>query len=279
MAKIDWNRLTKKYGTENVRAGRYRALMRDIIAHNTQQIGTAVARLSNTHFNNAMRKVTTKEKRFIVPDISNVVPSGTVYIRKGAEKGKLLTTTIRNSLTRDLRGVMDIVTEKTGEPRYIRRRGEKAGTINTKIIDEYEKRIRNTFSGYVERGKLQKVPGNIHTIAVTEVRSAVNDIKYRYAMSLYERNEGQVEARKFWVHNRSLSDTPRIGHMEVSELTGRDPIPVTHFFVVPWYHDKGKKAGQLRGIHRMKAPHDPSAIPEQVIGCNCDVQFIFVKKA
>lgn len=279
MAKIDWERIKAKYGTENVRAGKYRRLMTEVIAHNTEQIGNAIARLSQTNFNDAMRKVTSKEKRFIIPDVSRVVPQRSVYLRKGAERGKLLTATIRSSLVRDLRGVMEIMTDKTGEAKYIRRRGAEAGTINPKIIDEYKKRIRSTFKNYVERGKIEAMPSNIKNIAVTEVRSTVNDIKYRYAVAFHEKNDGQVEAKKYWVHNRGLSETPRLGHMEVSDITSRDPIPLNHSFVVPWYYDKGPRMGQLRAIHRMRAPHDPDAIAEQVIGCNCDVQFIFVKKS
>lgn len=279
MAKIDWQRLRKKYGTENVSAGKYRALMREVIAHNTEQIGNAIGRLSKTHYDNAMRKISSREKRFIVPDLSSVLPSRSVYILKGAERGKLLTAGLRDNLTGDLREVMKIATEKTGEPKYIRRRGVAAGTINPKIIREYEDRIRQTFQGYVERGKLEAVPSNIRQIAITEVRSTVNDIKYRYAVSILEKNEGAVEARKFWIHNRYLSKVPRLGHEEVAAVTAAEPIPLTHYFVVPWYYDSGPNKGKLRGVHRMKAPHDPDAVVEQKIGCSCDIQFVFVKKA
>jgi hypothetical protein len=277
MAKIDWNHLKKKYGTENVRAGKYRALMREIIAHNTGQISDAMYRLSNAKMKRDIESTKTTGKPIVVPDLSTILPKRKVYIRKGAERGDLLTDGIRQALSRDLRGVMEIVTEKTGEPRYIRRTGAKAGTINPKIIDEYERRITETFRGYVERDKLKGMPPNIHTIAVTEVRSTVNDIKIKYAQSVADKNKN-VEVMKVWVHNRGLSKTPRLGHMEVASKTMSSPIPIRHYFDVPMYYDSGRNKGKLRARHRMIGPHDPSAPPEQVIGCNCDIQFVFAKK-
>lgn len=264
MAKMHLDRLKRKHGWTGKR---YQDLMKKIIANNTESIARATARISNSNYSRALKKIKKKERRFVLPDISEALPKRSVFVRKGAERGELLTDALRTELDKQLRGVLQDL-KKRKEPVYITRRGAKAGRISPVAIDEFEKRIRQTFVNYTRKDKRYGVPSNIHTIAVTEVRSTVSEMKHQYNEQLLKRNPDKLKLFKRWIHNPTLSQEPRPHHMQMDGRTkpGAQPFSVRR---------KIKKKGKWVqiGWTKMMRPHDPSAPPDQVINCNCDIDY------
>lgn len=238
--------------------------MNQILARNTKNITEATAKLTDEHWTKSLSRVSTKEKRFILPDVSEVLPSKAVYIKKTADQGELITNSLRTKLSKDLQdSLLEFKTAKTDEPAFIRRRGAKAGTINPELVDIFQAKIKDTFEAYTKIDPAFGVPPNIKTIAVTEARSAINDIKDAYTKDMLSKNPN-IRMRKKWRQNRSLAKEPRKGHNDVNGVI----IDFNEKFIVPLYNHKGK----IVSTTPMDRPHDPLAPKEQVIGCNCDIE-------
>lgn len=270
MAKIHIDRLKKKY--KNIKGDTYQEIVSKIIDQNTTNINNKISRLNKAEWEKGLKKITTKEKRFVLPDITDVLPARTIQARKTAEKGKLITQTLHDRLTKNLRNAITDFSIRTGQPAFIKRRGVTAGRINPDLIKEFEKNITQTFKTYTKRDKILGVPKNIHSIAVTEVRSSISEIKDKYTEKIIEKNP-DVQAQKKWIHNKSLSHEPRKGHMQINGQT----VKYNELFKVPRYKIiKGKKT--LVGHTMMKHPHDPNAPLDQIVSCNCDTDIIISRK-
>jgi hypothetical protein len=256
MAKVHLDRLKEKYGWTG---GSYTNLMREIVATETGNISRAIGRLSKDNFENAKNKMPkNRRQRFIVPDVSEVLPKRSVHVRKAAERGKLLTDELRDGLTKDLRDTMQQFTPKTGEQMMVVRRGEKAGRVNEKLVKDFQKRIEGTFAGYTKKDKTYGVPPNVQQIATTEVRSTVNQIKQSYMQRMLKKNP-DIRAEKKWIHNTSLSQQPRENHLAMDGKT----VEWNERFVLP------------NGVS-MLHPHDPDAPASEVISCHCDYEIYLV---
>lgn len=264
MAKMHSGRLKKRYGFTGKKYGN---LMEKIIANNTESISKAVGRISNDNYKKAFKKYRTKARRFVLPDVSEYIPKRNIFIRKGAERGALITGALKTELDKQLRSILTTFKDRK-QPVYIVRRGAKAGRINPQVIGEFEKRIMNTFTNYTKKDKRYGIPSNIHTIAVTEVRSTVNEVKAQYNKRLLSKNHDKLKMFKTWIHNRSLSKEPRPHHQQ---MNGRTIAGDKDFAV----RRKVKKKGRWVqiGWTRMKRPHDSSAPADQVISCNCDLDY------
>lgn len=260
MGRFHLDHFKKKYGWTGKS---YRDLMKVIVAHNTEHVAKAVGRVTNENYNRAMKRLSTKSKRFVVPDVSEVLPKRSVFIRKAATRGALLSDSLRTRLDKDLRKALEIASPKTGIPMYITQRGKAAGRINPKIIKQFEENIRQTFAGYTKRDPKVGMPTNIHHIAVTELRSVADDIKYRYAATFNKRNP-DVKIRKRWIHNPHLSKAARWIRKTHKAMNGKT-VGIDEYFNV-----RDETTGN---INKMLHPHDPSAPPEQVIACHCDVDY------
>lgn len=268
MAKMHLDRLKKRH---NLTGKKYAKHMQVILASNMESISKAVARISNDNYATARKKIRRKEKRFILPDVSEALPKRSVFTAKSVERGELITDKLKSELDKQLRAVLtDLKGRK--KPVFITRRGAKAGRISNDAIEAFEKRIRGTFSSYTKKDPRFGVPSNIHTIAVTEVRSTVNQIKQSYNEKLVEKNP-ELVMRKRWIHNKSLSREPRPHHMQMDGRT----IEASKPFSVRRKVKKGGKWVQV-GWTKMMRPHDPSAPADQVINCNCDVDY-FIRVA
>lgn len=253
MAKVHLDRLREKYGWTG---GKYRDLIKRIIATNRDNLARGMARMSKRDFEKAQRKVSTQEKRFVVPDEGDVVPKRAAHVRKAAINGQKITDTLRDRLTKNLRDRMREFTPQTGEATYLTRRGSRAGRVNPKLVDKFQKDIRKTFESYTKRNPEYDMPSNIRNIAVTEFRSTVDEVKYQYMVKLQEKNP-DFEIRKRWIHNKRLSAEPRDNHEAMEGVTVRFDEP----FMVP---------SERRGKIAMRYPHDSQAPEEEVIGCHCD---------
>lgn len=273
MAKLYTKRLIDRFGKENITGKKYGEVIKTIIAHNTEEVAKKIGGLTQSDLEKGLRKITKTEKRFIVPDLSEILPKRSVHIRKAAQDGKMLSDTLRDSLTKNMRDTMNQFTLKTGESRYLRRRGAKAGTINPELIKDFEVKIKDTFTNYVKKDPKLGMPKNVHEIAVTEMRSTVNNIKSGYMNKLTEENEDLVSMKK-WRHNPSLSKNPRRGHSYVGSLKAR---PLSQPYKVPTYKSRGGR--QVRtGFEDMMHPHDPEASAGNVINCNCEEEYFVRRK-
>lgn len=272
MAKIHLQRLIKQYdfSPDEVSGSNYRKLIKRILQNNAENMSKASARLSSDHWSKSLNKLSrsARDKRqFILPNVEEVMPKRSIFINKAAERGELITDTLRDRLTKDLRDTLNGFRTESGEPAFLRRAGAKAGTINPKLIDQLQKNLQKTFQGYTKRDPRYGVPGNIKTIATTEARSAINGMKRAYNEELMRRNPN-IRMKKTWLQNRSLAKEPRKGHGEVNGQT----IDFRENFNVPNYQ-KVKGIWMLMGHDLMDGPHDPNAPAEQVIGCNCDIKY------
>lgn len=276
MAKIHLSRLEKKYNLSpgTVKGANYRQLMKDIIDNETVNTAKMTARISQSNYTKQMAKVKDLSKRMVLPNINEVLPKRSIFVRKAAIDGDIITDTLRDSLTKNLRETLrEFRTKKTKEPAYLRRRGEQAGTINPKVIAEFEKRITKTFKNYTKINPKYGVPSNVHDIAVTEIRKTINPIKQSYNEKLYAQNKNRFDFFKKWKQNKSLAKVPRLGHLQVDGIQ----ILITENFQVPRYKIIKKRWVKV-ATDSMRYPHDPAAVAEQVISCNCDIIYFAVPK-
>jgi uncharacterized protein YbcI len=264
MAKLHVSRLAERYPGA-MEGGNYRDLMTEIIANNHENIQRAVARVKRDEMGKAAARIKrSTTKQIAVPDLADVLPKRSVYIRKGAEQGQILSDTLRDRLTKDLRStVADYLGEKM---QY--KKGEARGQIKPELVEKMRARLTETFAGYRKAGP-EGVPPNIQAIAETETRSAIDDIKHTWATRLEESNPGRVRTWKIWRHHPGLSKEPRGNHAIIDGQ--RRPIGVP--FLVPTA--KRGRGGWAWGAPTvMQHPHDPSAPIDQVISCHCECDYV-----
>lgn len=224
MAKISLDRLKERYPGA-VEGGTYRELMGEIIANNHENISRAVARLQSQHFEKHVARIKrSTTKQVALPSLEDVLPKRSVFLRKGAEQGQMITDTLRDALTKNLRAaVADYLKTGAGSMQY--RRGESRGRMRPELVTQLRDAMKSTFSDYTKGA----VPANIDTIAQTEIRSAVSDIKHTYNMRLQEQNPGRIQIIKIWRHHPSLSVKPRTEHRIMDGEESLIHIP----FIVP----------------------------------------------
>ena len=270
MAKVHLDRLKKRYHGL-IEGETYSEIIKVILDQNNQNVMNKQAKISQSKWESLSRKITTKEKRLVMPDIKDIVPPQALSVMKSAEKGEMIKDTLRDSLTRDLRMSLDEF-NISGKEAYIKRRGTTAGRISPQLLKDFERRMTDTFSHYTKKDPKVGMPSSVHRIAVTEVRSAINNVKKTYTDKMLEKNP-DIQAKKKWIHNRSLSKEPRRGHQQLDGKT----IEINDSFKVPNYKMKQGKL-VLDGYNLMKFPHDPDAPADQVISCNCDYDIIVSRR-
>jgi hypothetical protein len=260
MAKIHLDRLSKRgYAPGTVKNGKYRALVRKIMAENTKMIHNRVGDITKKEWAGVSKKLPAKVKPLAIPSLDEVLPAKSIQSLKSAHQGNLITDTLRDAITAKLRAS---VLDYTGKP---------TKKITPDLVKAFEKDIRKVFRGYTKKDPAIGIPANIHTIAVTETRTAINNIKNQFADKLQRKNS-DIVVQKRWVHNNSLSAEPRPGHLAMNGKT----IPITEKFVVKTFR-KYKGRWTPTGRISMAHPHDTSAPPGETIGCNCDVVYITVR--
>lgn len=247
MAKMDLSRIRQKY---NYSSGDYQRLIQRIIASNTITMQNKAERISKTRMREINKRLPKHEKNFIVPKDMNFPRD--IQTKKSVERGELISRELHDRLGDALRRKLHEFTPKTGEGTYIRRRGKKAGTINPRLIREFEAELRKEFDSYTTKDSRYGMPTNVHAIAVTEFRSAVNEYKSIYMERFLEANP-DTQVYKQWVHNRALSKEPRENHMALNGVR--------------------KEWSELFDVAdgvRMRFPHDPAGPAGEIINCNCD---------
>jgi len=270
MAKIHVDRLKRRYKDGDVRGAKYSELVKEIMDNNIENVQRNMYVYNKNKWKTFDKKFSAgKETKLVIPNEEDVIPKRALHILKAAESGKLIADKLRDQLTKNLRDSLFNFKEES----YITRRGEKAGRINPRLIENFEKDIRGTFQNYTKKGKGLTMPSNVHSIAVTEMRSAVNNIKKEFTQKLIDDNPDIIVSKK-WVHNRRLSKVPRRGHVQMER---RKAIPFNNYFEVPLYKEQKGRLVKV-GVTMMRHPHDPSAPIEQKINCNCDYDIIVTRK-
>ena len=266
MAKIHLDRIKDRY-PPFVAGEDYRGLMTEIIANNHGNIQRAVGRLTVDHFQRAATRIKrSTTKQISVPGLEEVLPKRSVYLRKGAEQGQILSDSLRDKLTGDLRGAVKEYLKTGTGMQY--RRGDSRGQINPKLVATLQQKMTETFSAYT-KPDATGIPPNIRAIAETEARSAIDDIKHTWATRLEERNPGRIRIMKIWRHHPGLSKEPRGNHA----LIDGQRRPLNSPFLVPTA--KRGKGGWAWGIPTlMQHPHDPSAPIDQIISCHCECDYV-----
>lgn len=271
--KLSQDRLKKKYGKSpgGGFGGKYAEVMAEVIAFNSEKVSNAINRLSSEKWSKALKNISTKEKRFVLPDVSDVLPRRSVFAKKSLEKGTIISQTIKDRLNADLRAVLKDFTTETGQASFVRRTGKLAGTINPDLVERFEATIEKTFQSYTKKNPKLGMPTNIHAIAVTETRTTINEIKTLFVEKVIEKNP-EVKVKKQWLHNPGLSKEPRPGHAKMHLKT----IGIDDKFKVPRFFKERGKWVQY-GNTPMDRPHDPTAPLDQIITCNCDIQYLVSK--
>jgi hypothetical protein len=249
VAKLDLNYLKKKYGKDGWKNKKYRNLVSKILARNEKSLSGQVYESNSKNLEKVIRNAKdNKTKRIVIPPIKNVI-NDDVILRKSAERGKIITNTLRDKLVSDLRSVIN-------ENKMTIPTGVNASMVNNNLVLEMEKKLTTTFEGYIKKNpKFGGIPSNIHTIAVTEIRSTINNARQKYMTEVLNVNP-TVNILKEWIHNRRLSKQPRKDHMALNGVT----VGFNEYF-------------EMEDGSKMLYPHDPLASPEQVIGCNCEIKY------
>lgn len=270
MAKIHLDRLQRRYKNTQIKGAKYSDLLKQILDNNISNIQRGIYGDNKKKWESFGKKFRKdKDIRLVLPSEEEVIPKRALQVIKVAESGKLVSDKLRDQVTKNLRDALFNFDEES----YITRRGAKAGRINPRLIDVFEKDLTNTFESYTKKDKKFGMPKNVHTIAVTEVRSAINNVKNEFVQKVMANNPNVVVKKK-WIHNRRLSKVPRRGHIQVSK---RRAIDYNDFFDVPHYVEKGGRFIKV-GSNKMRFPHDPAAPVEQKASCNCDYDIIVTKR-
>lgn len=237
--------LTRKYR----KAGTYAELVQEVIAHNTEKVVRGLGRVSEARYRRAADRALGRGA-LELPRWDEVVPARAVWLRKSMESGEVISETLRARLTAAMRA--ELVDWRGAE-------GAAPGRVPPELLRRLEGRIALEMQSYTR----PSAPGrasSARTIAVTEARSAVDEVKFEYAKAMALANTDRLAVRKRWKHNDSLVRAPRPGHRA---LDGAE-VGLYESFTVQ----------TPRGPVQMMYPHDPSAPAGEVIGCQCDYDVV-----
>lgn len=261
MNKISIERLKQKYGSDNIKNGKYQTIVNDILDYNRNKITESVVKLTDDKFK---KQIERSKWRVQFPDTKEIIKRRLFFkpkfeTLKVAEKGNYITQTLKDRLNSDLKAVIKKIPKGT--------------KLNQRLVREFKDRITETFKGYTKKDPKYKIPPNIRNISVTEMKSAVNNIRKVYIDELLNRNP-DLEYLKEWHHYKSYSKEYRRGHAEKHlERKKMDE----KFKVNEYKKVKGRwiKTGN---IIEMDRPHDEKADKSQKIGCSCELKYILRKR-
>lgn len=191
------------------------------------------------------------------PPVENFLSSNAKLVRVGQVNGQEVSNTLKQNIMNDLRKAIE--------------EGMQTGQlINDDVMAKFKENLRGTFSEYTEKDGL--TAGKLETIALTESRGIVNNMKYDYAETL-QHNNPDLLIEKEWKHYPWKSKDPREGHAEKN----KEKLRIDELYKVRYYV---KKAGIqiVKGVDFMKFPHDPEGGKRQNINCHCDIRFTIRRK-
>jgi hypothetical protein len=258
MGRILISDLKKKYGSSNITKGKYQKAITDILTYNRNKITNDIASMTDKKIQSSFS--TTDRKLVKFPIIKDIAKKHDLLALKAADKGNWVSQTLRDRLTQDLRDSLGKLSDSTKIPQS--------------VVKDFKKRITETFSTYTKDDPILKVPSNVRNIAVTETKSAVNNIRKIYMDELTQRNP-DLDYVKIWYHYKSYSKVYRRGHEEQNGVTiGKNE----KFKVREFKQIKGrwKPTGKIVLADR---PHDDQIKdPSFSIGCSCECKYKIIRK-
>lgn len=232
--------------------------MSAIIADNAQRAHNSIVQINHALLRETNRKLRTTNQAINLPKLDDILKPQSIWSRKGADRGKLMTDTIKDRLSKDIKSIM-------AKPEYQRTRGKLTGTMKDQAIRDMGDRVRQTFESYTKTDPSLGVPKNIKAIASTEIRSVVSQTKQEFMQKLLKENPDIVMIKR-WIHNGNVwgsrDYTPRRSH---AKLHGTDK-PFDENFSV-----RDDSTGE---IYKVPCPHHETLPAGSVINCNCELQYI-----
>lgn len=182
--RLTLKKLAKKYGVD-IKGATYAKVVQEIVNENVARASKKMGSLSNRRMKQAFAD-SVKDGIVTLPDYA--IPN--VTVRKGAEDGKMITDTLRDTLTRGLRKA---ITDNPND--------------TEKAIAQMQDHVKDTFTTYTT--------SHAKMIAVTEVRSSVDLSKAEYVRELIARNLNKLRVTKKWIHHDHLVKIPRPTHKAI----------------------------------------------------------------
>ena len=252
---MDKAKLQDKY---SFKGKKYSTLMGKIITENQEKIVSAVGHLDKKKIEKALKNalpVRAKEKIVKMPLPMDVMRRSNV-IRKAADNGQLMSKTRRLEMNDLIKRVL-----KNNQIETL------GGTVSKNIHLKVKKELNQYFVNYTKNSPPYGVPKNLHAIAVTETKGAINNMRHVYMQesSKVSAKEGYAIYKK-WRHNASLSISkkPRKNHIDMGK---EKAISINEPFLLKRLD--GKPTISINN------PHDSMLPASEVVSCNCDVYYFF----
>jgi len=198
-----------------------------------------------------------------LPKPSDLLSNNNTLVKLSVIDSEKVTDKLKSKLRKDLNNT---ILALQGKDLF-----KDGNLVSDKFVSTFKGKLEKTFSSYIKEGKIKD--SKLKSIAVTESRNIINNLKYAYALKVADNNT-DVIIEKEWQHYPNKSDNPRQGHAEKD----KERIDLRDYFKVNHYN-KGKQGLLVyKGTDYMFLPHDVNASARQNVNCNCDIRFIIRKK-
>jgi len=212
--RLTLKKLAKKYGVD-IKGATYAQVVQEIVQDNVARASKKMGDLSNRRMKKAFAD---SIENGIVDLPAYAIPN--VTVRKGADDGKMITDTLRDTLTRGLR---QAILENPND--------------TEKAIAQMQQSVKDTFNTYTT--------SHAKMIAVTEVRSSVDLSKAEYVKELIARNPNRLRVTKKWIHHDHLVKIPRPTHKAIDGEKVLFDQPFSIGLMYP--HDPSAPASEVIG--------------------------------
>ena len=234
------------------RGRKYAGLIQETLVKNQKRISGSILNSDRKRLLRefgVLDELAPEKTAVIVPEINYALQRSSVLI-KAADNGRMISQTRREDMRKIIKNVM------MDQPVH-----SQSGGIAPEIADKVKTALKEYFEGYTKNSPPYGIPRNLQTIAVTESRSLLNNVRHEY-MGMADQNlPDGFETDKTWRHNASLSKVPRRPHKAMNGQT----IRFGEVFVVNGFAAKN--------------PHDYNLPASETISCNCDSLYTIRKVA
>jgi hypothetical protein len=274
MAKIHESRIVKKYGDIK---DKFSGFMEKILLRNYEDIRRKTITIQSSLLTNqlkavkqeiaqqknlseTMRKIRVQEHAINIP--VSIADARIIWAEKAKERGKMISDSLKEQITNNIKSVIS-------KPEYTRARGKLTGTLKDQAILDVRDRMKKTFKNYTKVDSTIGIPRNIKAIVTTETRSIVNQTKHDYTQRLINDNP-DISVIKRWIHSGNVWGAKNYKPRRYHKALHGTEIPFDQKFKI-----RDEKTSMVYLAYR---PHDDSLPAEQVIGCQCNLQYIARKE-
>lgn len=233
--------------------------MSELLEKYNENIHRAVYRVKADRLTDTISRSKRLRGKITIPQLDEVLPKRSISTKKVKEQGKIISQTLYDRLSKDLRDTLD-------QEQWYQAKGGRAGSMRKGLQESLQERMKETFESYTG-----KTPGNLRNIVVTESRSALNEINRQFMARLMRKNP-HLKGWKVWVQNRAWAKHPRTNH-SIGALLRSNPkgkrmkwgvgVPLNEQFTLQ----------TKSGIIKTDGPHDATLPAEEVVGCNCEQKY------